>query len=485
MWPKLDANDSLPAKETEEYSTVWADRFTRMTLGKLTEPKEESVIVSLLSKSEVQQEEGDPARNNGSLTGAVLNLSTTIVGAGIMALPATMKILGLILGLSLLVLVGLLTYVSIEFLLRFSKAARVNSYGGVMEDAFGQPGRILLQVCIILKTLGVLIIYMIIIGDVISGTSSNGVHHTGVLEEWFGVCWWTGRTGALFLTTILILVPLVSFRHVDSLKFSSAVSVSLAVVFVVITAGITIVKLVLGDIYMPRLLPDVTDQASFWKLFTAAPVMVTSYICHYNVHPIQNELPDSSGMQTVVQTSLAFCSSIYIATSLFGYLLFGDMTMSDVLANFDTDLGVPYSAILNDIVRVSYAIHLMLVFPVINFALRLNLDGLAFPSAHPLPLDSKRFILITAGLIGCVFLGATFIPNIWDAFQITGATVAVCVGFIFPGSIVLRDGHGISRRKDKCLALIMITLAVICSFIAVSSDIYDLFRKNNAVSSSP
>ena len=70
--------------------------------------------------------------------------------------------------------------------------------------------------------------------------------------------------------------------------------------------------------------------------------------------------------------------------------------MTDVLANFDTDLGVPYNAMLNDIVRVSYAIHLMLVFPVIHFALCLNLDGLAFPSTHPLLSDSKRFTLITA-----------------------------------------------------------------------------------------
>jgi len=81
-----------------------------------------------------------------------------------MALPATMKILGLILGFSLLVLVGLLTYVSVEFLLRFSKVARANSYGGVMEDAFGHPGKIVLQTSIVLKTLGILIIYMIIIG---------------------------------------------------------------------------------------------------------------------------------------------------------------------------------------------------------------------------------------------------------------------------------------------------------------------------------
>lgn len=37
-----------------------------------------------------------------------------------------------------------------------------------------------------------------------------------------------------------------------------------------------------GSIGMPRLLPEITDQASFWKLFTTVPVLVTAYICHHN-----------------------------------------------------------------------------------------------------------------------------------------------------------------------------------------------------------
>lgn len=68
----------------------------------------------------------------------------------------------------------------------------------------------------------------------------------------------------------------------DSLSFTSALSVALAVVFLVITVGITVVKLFNGSIAMPRLLPDVTDVSSFFKLFTVVPVLVTAYICHYN-----------------------------------------------------------------------------------------------------------------------------------------------------------------------------------------------------------
>lgn len=143
-------------------------------------------------------------------------------------------------------------------------------------------------------------------------------------------------------------------------------------------------------------------------------------------------------MQSIVRTSLALCSTVYITTSFFGYLLFGDSTLDDVLANFDANLGIPYSSLLNDVVRVSYVVHLMLVFPIVFFALRINLDGLLFPSAGPLVLNNRRFALVTLGIISIAFLGANFIPSIWDAFQFTGATAAVCIGFIFPAAIALR-----------------------------------------------
>lgn len=143
-------------------------------------------------------------------------------------------------------------------------------------------------------------------------------------------------------------------------------------------------------------------------------------------------------MRPVIQTSLALCSTIYILTSFFGFLLFGDSTLDDVLANFDTNLGIPCSSLLNDTVRISYALHLMLVFPVLFYPLRLNLDGLLFPSARPLVSDNLRFGLISSGLLLLVFMGANFIPNIWDVFQFTGATATVCVGFIFPAAIALR-----------------------------------------------
>ncbi|XP_039142263.1 amino acid transporter AVT6A-like [Dioscorea cayenensis subsp. rotundata] len=431
----------------------------------------------LPTKREEEEEAGFSEFNGASFAGAVFNLSTTIVGAGIMSLPATMKLLGLVPGIVMIIFVAFLTEASIEMLIRYSRAGKTSSYAGVMGDSFGRIGRMLLQICVVVNNIGVMIVYMIIIGDVLSGTSASSVHHFGVLEGWFGVHWWNGRAVVLLFTTLCVFAPLTCFKRVDSLKYTSALSVGLAVVFVIITAGIAIVKLLSGSIPMPKLFPTLTDLASVSSLFTVVPVMVTSYICHYNVHTIENELEDPTQIQPIVRTSLALCSTIYVATSLFGYLLFGDSTLDDVLANFDSDLGIPYSGFLNDTVRVSYALHIMLVFPIIFFALRLNLDGLLFPSSRPLSSDNCRFGSITAILLSLIFLAANFIPSIWDAFQFTGATATVFIGFIFPAALALRDPHGVATRRDKILSVFMITLAVLSNSIAISSDIFALVQK--------
>ncbi|KAF7803124.1 putative sodium-coupled neutral amino acid transporter 6 [Senna tora] len=391
----------------------------------------------LLPKSQ-EKDAGFDDFDGASFSGAVFNLSTTIIGAGIMALPATLRELGMVAGLAAIILMAFLTEKSIEFLIRFTRAGKVVSYGSLMGDAFGKYGKALVQICISLNNVGMLIVYMIIIGDVLSGTSASGDHHTGILEGWFGVHWWTGRTFVLLCTTLAVFAPLASFKRIDSLRFTSALSVGLAVVFLVIAVGISIIKIVSGGIGMPKLFPVITDLTSFLNLFTVVPVLVTAYICHYNVHSIDNELEDSSQMQGVVRSALGLCTSVYLMTSFFGFLLFGDATLDDVLANFDTNLGIPFGSVLNDAVRLSYAAHLMLVFPVVFYPLRLNIDGLLFSSSRPLVQDNFRFASITIALIVSIFLGANFIPSIWDAFQFTGATAAVCLGFIFPAAITLR-----------------------------------------------
>ncbi|PIA58092.1 hypothetical protein AQUCO_00500198v1 [Aquilegia coerulea] len=447
---------------------------------KKTSAKDSGVNAPLLPKFRQQQHEEAAEKQvesisdtgSASVSGAVFNVSTSIIGAGIMSIPATLKVLGVLPSFILILLVAVLSDISVGFLLRYTNSGK--SYAGVMGESFGKVGSVALQVCVMVTTLGSLIIYLIIIGDVLSGSESNGNVHLGILQEWFGIHWWNSRAFTLFCTVIFIMLPLVLLRRVESLRFTSAISVFLAVVFVVISSVMAISALWQGTTRTPKLLPDLAHQTNFLELFTAVPVIVTAFTFHFNVHPIVAELSKPSDMVSAVRISLVLCACIYCAVGYFGYALFGDSTMTDILANFDQSFSSTVGPLLNDTVRLSYALHLILVFPLLNFALRVNIDGLLFPKWPLLSTHTIRFTSLTFFLLAFIYIAAIAIPNIWYFFQLLGSTTAVCLAFVFPGAIVLRDVHGISTRRDRILAAVMIGLAVVASSIAISSNVLSL-----------
>ncbi|KAJ6350440.1 hypothetical protein OIU78_006580 [Salix suchowensis] len=421
-------------------------------------------------------QEKKQGEKRASVYGAVFNVSTSIIGAGIMSIPATLKVLGVIPAFLLITIVAWLVDISVEFLLRYTHSGDTTTYAGVMREAFGRVGSVSVQVCVMITNLGCLIIYLIIIGDVLSGNVHDGSVHLGVLQEWFGIHWWNSRAFALLVVVIFVMLPLVLFRRVESLRFSSAISVLLAVVFVGICSVMAICALVEGKTKSPRLLPHLDNKTSFFDLFTAVPVIVTAFTFHFNVHPISFELSRPSDMVSAVKISLLLCAAIYFSIGIFGYLLFGESIMADILINFDQSSDTAIGALLNDIVRLSYAFHLMLVFPLLNFSLRANIDELLFPRKLLLAKDSIRFVSLTLVLLVFAYLAAIEIPNIWYFFQFMGSTSAVCLAFIFPGAIVLRDVHSISTAQDKIMAAVMIILAVATSTIALSTSIFSLVR---------
>lgn len=426
------------------------------------------VNVPLLSNVDDLQQQ---AEKRPSIPGAVFNVATSIIGAGIMSIPATLKVLGVLPAFAMIMFIALLVDVSVEFMLRFTYNGEARTYSGLMKESFGWVGSVAVQICVMFTNLGCLIIYLIIIGDVLSG---KGPEHLGVLQEWFGVHWWNLRAVAILFIVLFVMLPLVLYRRVESLWFSSAISVLLALVFVGICSVMAICAIARGETKHILILPDLNNGASFFDLFTAIPVIVTAFTFHFNVHAIGVELGKPAAMISAVRIALVLCATIYFAIGIFGYLLFGDSVMDDILVNFDRSSGSAINALLNDIVRLSYAFHLMLVFPLINFSLRANIDEILFPGKPLLVTDNKRFVALTFVLLALCYVAAITVPSIWYFFQFIGSTAAVSLAFIFPALLVLRDIHGIATQKDKIIAAIMVILAVITSTIAISTNIYKL-----------
>lgn len=60
-----------------------------------------------------------------------------------------------------------------------------------------------------------IVFFMHSAADVLSGNQPEGEEvHLGVLQQWFGIQWWNSREFALFITLVLVLLPLVLYRRV-------------------------------------------------------------------------------------------------------------------------------------------------------------------------------------------------------------------------------------------------------------------------------
>ncbi|KAK5835753.1 hypothetical protein PVK06_011456 [Gossypium arboreum] len=155
-----------------------------------------------------------------------------------MALAATMKVLGLVLG---------------NFLDK-PVSCKARSYGEVVQIAMGRTARVLSEICIIVNNAGVLIVYLIIMGDVMS----SSVRHIGVFDKWLGHVFWDHRKLLVLVVMVVFLAPLCVLDRIDSLSMTSAASVALTVVFVVVCFAVAFIKLIEGKIEAPRMSPDFT-----------------------------------------------------------------------------------------------------------------------------------------------------------------------------------------------------------------------------------
>ncbi|GJP63873.1 hypothetical protein CLOP_g20904 [Closterium sp. NIES-67] len=258
---------------------------------------------------------------------------------------------------------------------------------------------------------------------------------------------------------------------------TSALSVGLAVLFVLFTAAAAIVRVVQGRLPALRLVPDVSSWQAVLAIFTVVPVMTNAFICHYNVQPIYRELKDSPAclhpgatMERAAGLSQAICTGLYATTALFAYLLFGDSTAADVLANYDQDLGL--SQAMDDIVRVGYIVHLLLVFPIVHFPLRLTADILLFPRARlPLWRSQRRFFWLTAATMGLILGCGLLVPDIYALFSLLGAIVAVSIGFTFPALLALLTPGLTLSSTERVAVWCMLVVGVTVSITGVASDV--------------
>ncbi|MED6176095.1 hypothetical protein PIB30_084587 [Stylosanthes scabra] len=375
-----------------------------------------------------------------------LQLFWDMIGSGMMSMPSVFRMLGLFPAIMFIIVIGALACASVDILLRHCRAAHVDKYEDLVHRSFGGFARKMFQFFIVLNNFAAIILFLNTIGDILCGSRP---HSLGILEVWFR---YNNRLMILFVTGVVIVVLRLSL-HRRKLG-CCIIAVILAALYVVLLAWSVSVTLVVSHLPSPRLLPDIANTASAWDFVTSIPTIAASFVNHYNVHTIDQELGSSSSIRSF-SCSCVLSILLYLFGGITGVLLFGDSTSDNVLLNFGAIINRQNNIRIISIgmsVMLVYALHLLLVLPFMLGSLRSDFERLI-----PSRIIPENFQTIWLGAVPLALHGLALLLTQYPHFmnflcQLNGALVAGSLGFILPAVIALRDPGGIAIFTEKILS---------------------------------
>lgn len=310
------------------------------------------------------------------------NLTSTILGAGILSLPFAFRESGIVMGILMLVMTAVISNFSCGLVLSAYVWTHKASYGDLAKKIYGHKAQIVVETIVMLLNIGACAAYMLVVKELMPPALAY------VFPSAFE------RFSDKLLTAILVfgvVLPLCCLRDISSLRFTSMLAFGFAVFLVVAIVVRSIQDLVRRHRHGERVFCDVAYESDgALGVFRALPLFAFSYICHLNVLPVYEFLRSRSParMRTVFGLAMVFATCIYVLAGTFGSLRFCDKTPGDILGfpgNGENNCGhFPRDDVLITVARLAQTLTCTLALPLIALPTRLALHALVVDHIWPL-----------------------------------------------------------------------------------------------------
>lgn len=400
-----------------------------------------SSVVTPLGKATGRSAPGTVGGGTGSLS-TILNLTNTIVGAGVLTLPYAVSLTGYIGGSLLLLMAAGLSFLSFILLTECADISGLYSYKELMFKTYGKIGSVFVQGLIVVYTFGTSCSYCVLLGDFFP----RGLCQTGIKCESnsspvpIGEYWPLKREYLIIWLAIAFLLPLSVPRKLDPLKYTSFLAIS-CVVYVLIMVMSDAAKTTSDDVRALNVSP---------RFFLAFPLMLVAFTGHYNVLRLYADLQERSAkkMCQIVSVCVVLCLLLYGLMGLFGYMHFGEELIKSNVLNSYTDRDNQYALWA----RFSMGFVIIFSYPLVHNALRNNFDMLVFKASPTAESPYKRLVPITVAVTAAAATIGILIPQVGIVLGFNGTIGGVLIVYILPGLMYLRLTSAAAKAKDMTAA---------------------------------
>ncbi|KAG4097128.1 hypothetical protein H8356DRAFT_993941 [Neocallimastix lanati (nom. inval.)] len=449
----------------------------------------------------------------GTVFSSIVTLSNTLLGSGMLAMPAAFASVGLYFGIVNVFVFGCGALFGLWLLTRCATyTGRNSSFFSLSMITFPQAS-VFFDLAISIKCFGVSVSYLIIIGDLMP-VVTLGLFPNISLNSIF-------LSRELWITIgVLIIIPLAFMRKLDSMRHTSFISLLAIVYLLIIVVYYYFIPFETNNIQQKRqqqlnkksnseLNPSYPGNPKIEKFifsmdfFKNLPIFVFAFTCHQNILSVYNEMRDNrqKNVNKVITTSISFGAILYWIVGICGYLTFGDQTDSNVISMY------PPSSYIILFGQLSMVIMVMLSYPLQMFPCRLSLDKVFYNlkriinrhneesnllnpmatsmlnnsssavRAYDQPMSDKKFFFMTLSILVCSYVLACSVKTLGIVLSIVGATGSTMICYILPGLLYYKletENTRMNSRKRGSMvyaALFMFILGIVLMITCLLSII--------------
>jgi len=444
------------------------------TPGCFRQPRNEVIPSSCVDGISVHIEKNElqapllPKSPEATICSTMINLFSTITGAGMLGLPYAFANTGVFMGLGWFLISGFGEAYAIHLLVKCAIKEQKYSFRELAKEAMKfKWAEHLVDAMLALNCFGCCCGYLIIIGHLLPDIFLEFVHppeNSLLLNHSFWVT----------IVSWVIAFPLSCLKTLDSLKFTSTLGLMGIIYVSLVTVLFAYRSDIIGDPCENK--PHCPGEFNwgftdnFSNVLRVLSIFCFSFMCAQNIPDLTLELKDRSEgrMGTSVYGALSMSIALYFLTALAGYKAFGSSVDADLLRSFPINR---YSSAA----RIAITTVLCTSFPLQMYPTKNSVCNLVF-GKNANACSNFRFYSTTFLLVLTSWSIGVYIHDLSIILALVGATTAIFIGYGLPAFFYIKlFSKGKRLTCDMVMSYIILTVSLILSPGLIAIEIYSFF----------
>ena len=387
------------------------------------------------------------------VVGAALSLSVTTIGAGVLALPSAFQDGGIVLVVLVFLLVGAMTVLSIDYLIRCVDSLHLKSYEDISRELLGRYCEEAVRWILIIYTIGIAAGYIVVMGEIFTPLLP-------IIQPY--IPFLTNSTHVMLCAWACVMLPLSCIPHITKMNYIS---------FVAISATFLISAIIVLRYFVPvdgkPKHPKIKYFSTGEKALLALPVLMFSFDCQSLVFQIYTNLGTVTrqNMRKVAIVSISITSFVYAAVGLVGYLTNAPNITGNILTNYD-----PLKDHLFAVGEAIYSLTVITAYVLVLFPSRDAVFILLFgfnTNTHELKheaISPQQNLLVSVLLSVLSVVLALRARGIVFIIALLGGLCSSTLCFTYPAAFrIMLHARGLDRCKplEFALALFMLFFGIV------------------------